>query len=184
MKKLFVISIIFLISLGCSSKEVEEVTLEKITPNMSQFSIEDLVSVGFKKNKTYKVDKLPNALGAYFGFVKVNEPSRDKKTKKAIEYEVRIYDSHDNAINYGLEFAKERVGPNAKLKKDEATWKEGLVYARLCLGDAFNTWKNSADCGQPKFNEFYVYGNLIILCEGRTRDESINNCNLLLSRLE
>ena len=50
-------------------------------------SVEDLISIGFKKNKTYKVDELPKALSAYFGFIKFNEPARDGKTKKVIEYE-------------------------------------------------------------------------------------------------
>ena len=151
------IVLILLGPISCSSQSIEDVTIEKITPTTTQFFVEDLISVGFKKNKTYKVDELPKALSAYYGFIKFNEPARDGKTKKTIEYELRFYDSHSNAVAYGLEYAEERVGANAKLKKiHNPRWKEGLRDARLCLGDQFLTWKNSADCSQPKFNEFYI----------------------------
>ena len=184
--KKILISLILLIFLSCSSEIKEEVIkIGKITSTSTQFSVEDLISIGFKKNKTYKVDELPKALSAYFGFIKFNEPARDGKTKKVIEYELRFYNSHQDAIQYGTDYAQERVGSEAKLKKTHnPRWKEGLKDARLCIGDQFNTWKNSADCGQPKFNEFYVYGNLIVLCEGRTIDEATENCEIITSRLK
>ena len=180
------ISLIIFIFLSCSSEIKEEVIkIGKTTSTSTQFSVEDLISIGFKKNKTYQVDELPKALSAYFGFIKFNEPARDGKTKKAIEYELRFYNSHQDAIRYGTDYAEERVGSNAKLKKiHNPRWKEGLKDARLCLGDQFTTSSNSADCGQPKFNEFYVYGNLIVLCEGRTIDEATENCETITSRLK
>ena len=179
------ISLIFLIFASCFSETREVVTIGKITSTSTQFSVEDLISIGFKKNKTYKIDELPKAVSAYYGFVKFNEPARDGKTKKVIEYELRFYNSHRDAIQFGTDYAEERVGSNAKLKKTHnPRWKEGLKDARLCIGDQFNTWKNSADCGQPKFNEFYVYGNLIVLCEGRTIDQATENCEIITSRLK
>ena len=81
--KTILILLIFLIFLNCSSEIKEEVIkIGKITSTSTQFSVEDLISIGFKKNKTYKVDELPKALSAYFGFIKFNEPARDGKTKK------------------------------------------------------------------------------------------------------
>lgn len=172
-------------TISCSSEKIDEPLIEKITPQTKQFELEDFTSVGLKKNKTYKVEELPKALSAYFGFIRFNEPAEDGKGKKVVEYELRFYNSHEDAINYGAEYAEERVGPNAKLKKTHnPRWKEGLRDARLCIGDQFNTWKNSADCGQPKFNEFYIYGNVVILCEGRTQEISKRNCNSITSRLE
>lgn len=78
------IVLILLGPISCSSQSIEDVTIEKITPTATQFFVEDLISVGFKKNKTYKVDELPKALSAYYGFIKFNEPARDGKTKKTI----------------------------------------------------------------------------------------------------
>ena len=178
-------SLFAMILISCSSEKIEEPMIEKITPQTKQFKLEDFTSIGLKKNKTYKVEELPKALSAYFGFIKFDEPSEEGKGKKVVEYELRIYSSHEDAINYGTEYAEERVGPEAKLKKNHnPKWKEGLRDARVCIGDQFNTWKNSADCGQPKFNEFYIYGNVVILCEGRTQEIAKRNCNSITSRLE
>ena len=184
--KALILSFAILISiLGCSSKSIEEPKMEKITPHTRLFSLEDFISVGFKKNKTYKVDELPKATSAYFGFIRFNEPANDGKGKKVVEYELRFYDSHIEAVEYGFDYAEERVGPDAKLKKTHnPRWKEGLRYARLCLGDQFNTWKNSADCARPKFNEFYIYGNVVILCEGRRLEVAKKNCNSISYKLE
>lgn len=187
MKQIFIAIVItcFMAIISCSSEKIDEPLIEKITPQTKQFELEDFTSVGLKKNKTYKVEELPKALSAYFGFIRFNEPAEDGKGKKVVEYELRFYNSHEDAINYGAEYAEERVGPNAKLKKTHnPRWKEGLRDARLCIGDQFNTWKNSADCGQPKFNEFYIYGNVVILCEGRTQEIAKRNCNSIASKLE
>ena len=55
-------------------------------------------------------------------------------------YELRFYNSHQDAIQYGTDYAEERVGRNAKLKKiHNPRWKERLKDARLCLGDQFTT---------------------------------------------
>ena len=178
-------SFVIVILISCSSEKIEEPMIEKITPQAKQFELEDFTSIGLKKNKTYKVEELPKALSAYFGFIKFNEPSEEGKGKKVVEYELRFYASHEDAINHGTEYAEERVGPEAKLKKNHnPRWKEGLRDARVFIGDQFNTWKNSADCGQPKFNEFYIYGNVVILCEGRTQEIAKRNCNSITSRLE
>jgi len=184
-KIIIITSLFVMILISCFSEKIEEPMIEKITPKDKQFELEDFTSIGLKKNKTYKVEELPKALSAYFGFIKFDEPSEEGKGKKVVEYELRIYSSHEDAINYGTEYAEERVGPEAKLKKNHnPRWKEGLRDARVCIGDQFNTWKNSADCGQPKFNEFYIYGNVVILCEGRTQEIAKRNCNSITSRLE
>ena len=184
-KTIIITSLFVMILISCFSEKIEEPMIEKITPKDKQFELEDFTSIGLKKNKTYKVEELPKALSAYFGFIKFDEPSEEGKGKKVVEYELRIYSSHEDAINYGTEYAEERVGPEAKLKKNHnPRWKEGLRDARVCIGDQFNTWKNSADCGQPKFNEFYIYGNVVILCEGRTQEIAKRNCNSITSRLE
>ena len=48
---------------------------------------------------------------------------------------MRIYSSHEDAINYGTGYAEERVGPEAKLKKSHnPRWKEGLRDATYILG--------------------------------------------------
>ena len=114
-------------TISCSSEKIDEPLIEKITPQTKQFELEDFTSVGLKKNKTYKVEELPKALSAYFGFIRFNEPAEDGKGKKVVEYELRFYNSHEDAINYGAEYAEERVGPNAKLKKTHNKHIQNLV---------------------------------------------------------
>ena len=71
---------------------------------------------------------LEKATEAIFAFYK--KPGN----KEAIEYEIRFYSNHDDAINVGIPMVRERVGPDAKLKKEDAVWTAGLKDARQCGG--------------------------------------------------
>ena len=114
-----------IISCGGSSSEVEFV---QIFSDSNIHNEEDLKNLGIKKGKKYKVEGLNKANAAIFAFYK--KPGE----KEAIEYEIRFYDNHNDAVDAGVPMAKERVGPNAKLKKEYATWDEGLKDARQCGG--------------------------------------------------
>ena len=122
---LLLLSIIFI---SCGGSENIESVFEQITPGDTVYKMDNLKSLGIKKGKKYKVEGLDKATDAIFAFYK--KPG----TKEAIEYEIRFYSNHDDAVNAGIPMAKERVGPNAKLKKEYATWDEGLKDARQCGG--------------------------------------------------
>lgn len=108
---------------GSSTTEIPKVfSTERI------LSLDDLKAIGFKKSKTYDVEGLTKADAAYYGFW-------DPDPYKRKEYEVRFYASHQDAVEFGVAFADERVGENAKLKKDTAAWPEGLKEARSCGGE-------------------------------------------------
>ena len=100
---------------------------------------------------------------------------------------IRFYDNHNDAVDAGVPMAKERVGPNAKLKKEYATWDEGLKDARQCggAGGGMSAGGSQAggagdhavgSCSSPKYNEFFVFNNLVILCQGENEIESRSNC--------
>ncbi|MYA60451.1 MAG: hypothetical protein F4X40_07865 [Chloroflexi bacterium] len=68
--------------------------LRGFTRPSSTYSAEDFVDAGWKKNKEYELDTLPEAEAALFGFF----------NRKDIE--LRIYPSHDTAMSVGKESAE------------------------------------------------------------------------------
>ncbi|MFL2673488.1 MAG: DUF6810 family protein [Dehalococcoidia bacterium] len=173
--------------IACGSEESSEIPYSQINQSEDIYTLEDIKGLGFKKGKTYKVKDLKDAESAYFGFYK--KPG----SKDAIDYELRFYPDHNIAISSGLEIAKERVGPYAKLKKDEASWTEGLKDARVCGGNGggVNTGgvgaagdHGAGSCSSPKYNEFFVIGNMIALCQGENETESRIHCVDLLTSIQ
>ena len=98
MKKIIYINIaliIFLIS--CGGSEAEIPTVNKINPIDSTFNYESLTNSGFKKSKSYKIDELPEANSAYYGWKEVGSEGRT-------DFEIRIYDTHQDAVEFGKFF--------------------------------------------------------------------------------
>ena len=130
MRKIFInLMVSTLLIIGCSSQnsESEKSTLEVVSTSEKVFTIDDFYSMGFKKNKSYDVTELEGASDAVLGFW--GEKKSDSKT-----YEIRIYDSHENAISLGEIFAKEVTGNDAVIKSSQSSWKEGLKDRRKVVG--------------------------------------------------
>ena len=188
--RITMISILFTLMIGllaCGSEDSSDVAFTQINPSEKVYTLEDLKSLGVKKGKTYKVKDLKEAESAYFVFYK------KAGSKEAIEYEIRFYPNHDLAMLPGLDIAKERVGPDAKLKKDEATWIEGLKDARQCGGAGGGVSGGGVgaagdhavgSCSSPKYNEYFVIGNMIALCQGENETESRIHCVDLLALIQ
>ena len=189
-KKTFtlIIPLIFILIIisGCSGSNENANKIDKITDTEKIFTIDDLIKTGFKKNKTYKTDDLPGANSAYYGFTS----KKDSNGKRvSVDYEVRFFDSHEDAKNIGVSLVEERVGKEAKLTKNDATWKEGVKEARTCGGDSghgkgYSLVVASSTCNLAKYNDYYIYGNMILLCQGKDDLESQKNCNEILLILE
>ena len=189
-KKTFtlIIPLIFILIIisGCSESDENANKIDKITDTEKIFTIDDLTKTGFKKNKTYKTDDLPGANSAYYGFTS----KKDSNGKRvSVDYEVRFFDSHEDAKNIGVSLVEERVGKEAKLTKNDATWKEGVKEARTCGGDSghgkgYSLVVASSTCNLAKYNDYYIYGNMILLCQGKDDLESQKNCNEILLILE
>ena len=183
--KLIILSTFILILLSCSSKseDLPGANIEKISNAEKNLSLDDITSLGFKKNKTYKVKDLPEAKSAFYGFLKI------PKTKESIDYELRFYENQEKALSIGVKWVEERIGKDAILTKGDATWKEGVKDARTCGGDSghgagYSLVVASSTCNLAKYFDYFVYGNMIILCQGKDIEQSVNNCRLILSKLE
>ena len=58
------------------------------------YSMDDLVSVGYKKSKRFGTDTLPNAQEVWYGFFKQKD------------IEVWVYENHEQAIEFGVDPAE------------------------------------------------------------------------------
>jgi len=174
MIKRLLIFISIITILGCSSGESGEVQtkIDKITPSDTIFTFDSLSKTGFRKNKTYNVENLPNADSAYFGWKKFgSEGPKD--------FEIRFYKSHTDAIEYGKLYADEATGEDAIITKSNASWKEGIKDRRLISTptDGGSIGAAIGSNSSPKYADYIIYGNLIILCEGWDSEESLDRCN-------
>ncbi len=138
------------------------------------YSIDDLTTAGFKKGKTFDVEGLTSATDAYYGFWGKDPYNRQ-------EYEARFYPSHDDAVQFGTAPAENRTGRGAKLKVGQGFWEEGMKEARQCTRAAGG---DSSDCTVSRYGDFVIYGNLVLLCQGRDAATSIDTCNEFLAELE
>lgn len=140
------------------------------------YALDDFVAAGFKRGKTFDVEGLTGATDAYYGFWGLDPYNRK-------EFEVRFYPSHSDAVEFGTFFAEERVGRDAKIKIDEATWKQGLKEARACTRGG-QGYVDSSNCSISRYGDYVVYGNVILVCEGTSAPDARNNCDALLARMQ
>ena len=132
------------------------------------YTTDDLFDLGFKKVKAYSVEGLPGASAALFGFWRPpgGEP---------IDYEVRFYDSHDKAVSLGTDLAEEGTGEDAILGESEARYKEGVKDRRIRTG--------YADGVVPKYKNYAIVDNVVMLCQGKSPSQSLEHCSLLADAL-
>ena len=165
MKKIFIPTILLLLS--CSSGEELPEPIEKITDSGIIFSIQEIKEMGFKKNHEYKVDDLPGAVSAYFGFIKndLGDPE---------DYEIRFYNNHSDAIELGIKYTDNVTGENGCISKDCALWEEGLKH-RIRMSDLGTL--------HPKYMNYLVYNNFILMCPGYDEGEALSKCTSIINKL-
>ena len=165
MKKFFIPTILLLLS--CSSGEELPDPIEKITDSGIIFSIQEIKEMGFKKNHEYKVDDLPGAVSAYFGFIKndLGDPE---------DYEIRFYNNHSDAIELGIKYTDNVTGENGCISKDCALWEEGLKH-RIRMSDLGTL--------HPKYMSYIVYNNFILMCPGYDEGEALSKCTSIINKL-
>ena len=173
MKRLLIILFIFLHPASLFADEkVKENIMDGSYDNLF-LSKKSFEKIGFKFNKDYNVENLPDAVSAVYGFWGLKSFDR-------LAYELRFYPSNKVAKESGIFYAEEVTGSDAILKKSEASWKEGIKDRS---GTTF------FGTISPKYMDYVILGNMIVLCPieissseiGAT--EPLDNCRLLLSKL-
>ena len=164
-------------AIGCGSADSDEAeSVEIITESESRvfardglLATDDLVSLGMKSGKEYDVSTLPGGVEAGLLYWRVNNV--------AVEYEARFYGSHDDAVTLGTAPAEEGSGEDAIIDADKAVYKEGIRDRR-------KVFKYPNSVLQPKYGAYAIYGNMVVLCEGKDDAEGWDRCATLIEALD
>ena len=107
-----------------SSSQSEEGIVQILSPN-SLYTVDDIIAAGWKKSKELSSETLPDATSVWYGFYK----KRD--------VEVRIYESHDSAINSGIGPAEEATGMGKPDRTGEGAgfFMTRMTYAAMQLSE-------------------------------------------------
>ena len=132
-------------------------------------SADDLVSLGLKSGKEYDVSTLPGGVEAGLLYWRVEGV--------AVEFEARFYGSHDDAVALGTAPAEEGSGEDAIIDSDIAVYKEGIRDRRKIF-----RYPNAVL--KPKYGAYGIYGNMVVLCEGKDDAEAWNRCSALFKALD
>ena len=140
------------------------------------FSVDDGVAAGAKKSKQYDATGLSGATDAWLAFFGSDASSRK-------EFELRFYPSHEAAVKEGTPLAEEGVGEGMKAKKDAQTWTEGAKNRWRAGGVTDVSSPGSRQAPGPKFGDYAIYGNLVMLCEGADSGQSLERCAGLIEAM-
>lgn len=138
------------------------------------FNPDDLKAIGFKQSRSYDVDTLPGATAAIFGFWRI-------AAGDPIDYEVRFYESHADAVELGTDLADEGSGTDAILTEDDATYKEGVKDRRMIVGSGVGGGARSGT--GPRYGGYAIYGNIAMLCGGAEGEQALDRCEELANAL-
>ena len=147
---------------SCSSNQDDVIVYKKIIEPNFNIDIENVDLKGFKLGKSYNVNELPNA-------EKVISAIFNKK-----DLEIRTYTSQSDALEFGEIYAKSVTGNDAIVSGEDVMWKEGSKDRRKCVPRAGTS---ESGCDQKaRYGDYIIMGNMIILCEGLSTEESMILC--------
>ncbi len=164
-----------MIVIGCGSSDagndgsVAEEGDSRVLDRTDILSGDDLVTLGLKSGKVYDVETLPGGVEAGLLYWRVNDI--------AVEYEARFYESHDDAVTLGTAPAEEGSGEDAIIDEDVAVYKEGIRDRR-------KVFKYPNSVLKPKYGAYAIYGNMVVLCEGKDDLEGWDRCSALIEALD
>ena len=171
---LFLCLVLTVLTSACSetsdTNDEQSQQFPKITDTGRMFTAEDFLSIGFKQSKDYDVAELPAATSAIYGFWKPGGG-------ESVDYEIRFYTSHDDAVTKGTFFADEVTGPDGAVSDKDVTWKEG-TRDRRTSGFTSNGGGGSL---AVKYADYIIHSNIIMLCQGRDKDQSLERCESIIN---
>ena len=159
---------------ACGSSESKDDSFAKISDPGKTLSIDDLLATTYKEVRDHSTEGLPGASYVSFGFFKVSGGD-------PYDYEVRFYESHQAAVDLGTAMAIEGSGPDAILGEDDATYKAGVKDRRTIIGGGVGGGARSGI--GPKFANYAIFGNIVMLCQGSEQEQSLERCGLLADAL-
>ncbi|MBU87776.1 MAG: hypothetical protein QF908_00400 [Dehalococcoidia bacterium] len=153
------LSFFFIILIACNGenelKEKENPIAETmvnsshlITRNTETFTTDSFIKAGWKKSKQYDTETVPNATEIWYGFY----------NRKDIE--IRFYDNHQEAIEFGIPAAEASI--------------EGAV--KRSKGGKLLDFSGGSFSG---YADYLIAGNAILLCE-----MDLSACELLMENVD
>ena len=140
---------------------------QQVTDHATTFNQSHLDAIGFRVSREYKLDGLEGATAALYGFWRI--PDGDP-----IDFEIRIYPSHSDAVNLGTALADEGSGTDAVLDADEAQYDEGIRDRRMIIGQGTGGGGRSGT--GPRYGDYAIYGNIVMLCQGAAVEQALDRC--------
>lgn len=150
--------------------------VQKVIPADRVFAIDDVVAAGLKKGKQYDVAGLTGATEAWVGFYGLSTSARK-------DYELRFYPSHEAAVRDGTALADEGVGEGMRASKETQTWSEGARDRWFAGGVTDVSSPGSRQAPGPKYWDYVIYGNVIMLCQGADSMQSLETCSALVQAM-
>ena len=175
-KKLLFLNLLLFFIFSCSAGSVEdeknliEDTFPAVTNSGLILGIDDFKLSGFKHLREYKeVDELPPLIEAHHGIF------------KKMDYELRFYASHIEALSRGTEDAKLVTGKEGIVTGD-VPWEDGEKDRRRCSRAA--SQPHSGCNYTAKYADFVIFENVVVMCEGKDVLESRVSCSNILSLIK
>ncbi len=78
-------------------------------------------------------------------------------------------------MKFGITFTVDATGDSAVLDAEDAMWAKGVQDRRMIVGGG------SRGSHNPRYGDYVILGNLVILCEGHTSQHSLDQCPLFVS---
>ncbi len=171
--------IVAMLMYACGSSQTDNETdsteFRQVMSAQTTFTPDHLDSIGFKQSRSYDLEGLPGASAAIFGFWRINSGD-------PIDYEVRFYPNHNEAVESGTALAEEGSGPDAILDVDDATYKEGVKDRRMIVGSGIGGGARSGT--GPRYGNYAIYGNIVMLCGGAAGEQALERCEELAMALK
>ena len=156
--KIFLL-IFFIVLIACNGENelkekenpIAETTVNSshlITRNTETFTTDSFIKAGWKKSKQYDTETVPNATEIWYGFY----------NRKDIE--IRFYDNHQEAIEFGIPAAEASI--------------EGAV--KRSKGGKLLDFSGGSFSG---YADYLIAGNAILLCE-----MDLSACELLMENVD
>lgn len=160
---------------GGDSNSDEGAAFQQVTDTGTVYTQGHLSAMGYRVSREYKLDGLPGATAALYGFWKI--PSGDP-----IDFEVRIYPTHADAVSLGTALAEEGSGTDAVLDADDAQYDEGIRDRRMIIGQGTGGGGRSGT--GPRYGDYAIYGNIVMLCQGAVVEQALDRCRQFAEALD
>lgn len=169
-----VLVVIAVVLASCGS-ETEATPFVQVRDTGKIFNPDHLNAIRFKESKEYSVETLPGATDAIFGFWTI-------KNGSILDFEVRFYPTAADAELMGTAPADEGTGDDAILDEESASFKDGVKDRRTIIGSGEGGGGRSGI--GPKYADYVIYNNLVILCPGGQVEQSHERCCEFIEALE